>query len=64
MVTQSVTQGRKSSDPEGLFERKLSEKSKEINGRGDRIRTCDIYVPNYRIHGSRATVEIQKRPET
>jgi hypothetical protein len=27
----------------------MRKKPREINGRGDRIRTCDIYVPNGRV---------------
>src|SRR5580704_1748452 len=46
LVTQPVTQPTEASDPELLSQHEAGEKPLEINGRGDRIRTCDIYVPN------------------
>jgi hypothetical protein len=32
--------------------RVTTKNSNEINGRGDRIRTCDIYVPNVALYQS------------
>jgi hypothetical protein len=52
LVTQSVTQPQIACDPERILWCEAGEKPNEINGRGDRIRTCDIYVPNVALYQS------------
>ena len=52
LVTQPVTQPTEASDPELLSQHEAGEKPLRINGRGDRIRTCDIYVPNVALYQS------------
>jgi hypothetical protein len=48
-VTRSVTKPQKGCDQAWDFLDGRGEKARKINGRGDRIRTCDIYVPKVPI---------------
>jgi hypothetical protein len=41
-----VTEPQNSCDQMRKWRAERDKNSNEINGRGDRIRTCDIYVPN------------------
>jgi len=47
MCDQMCDQNSKSCDQMRKWRDETGENFKKINGRGDRIRTCDIYVPKH-----------------
>jgi hypothetical protein len=51
-VTKSVTKQQETCDQALELSVKSSKYTREISGRGDRIRTCDIYVPNVALYQS------------
>jgi hypothetical protein len=51
-VTKSVTKSQNSCDQMRKCRSEGAKKSRKFSGRGDRIRTCDIYVPNVALYQS------------
>jgi hypothetical protein len=51
-MTKSVTKSQNSCDQMQKCRGEGAKKSRKFSGRGDRIRTCDIYVPNVALYQS------------
>ena len=52
MCDQICAQNAKSCDQMRKWRGETVKNFKQFNGRGDRIRTCDIYVPNVALYQS------------